>query len=193
MNKSESKYYNTALLMNEALLILLENKEFEFITVKEICTKAGVNRSTFYLHYESIEDLLIETIENITKKFYETFNNEMLDVNKMNKDELYLIDDKYLYPYLTFIKENKKIYKLIHEKPQIFNTKESFYKLYNDIFSEILDRYHVETHEQEYIFSFFSYGLVASVEKWIENDCIDDISIIDNIMKNVIGYKTRKE
>ena len=193
MNKSESKYYNTALLMNEALLILLENKEFEFITVKEICTKAGVNRSTFYLHYESIEDLLIETIENITKKFYETFNNEMLDVNKMNKDELYLIDDKYLYPYLTFIKENKKIYKLIHEKPQIFNTKESFYKLYNDIFSEILDRYHVETHEQEYIFSFFSYGLVAIVEKWIENDCIDDISIIDNIMKNVIGYKTRKE
>ena len=193
MNKSESKYYNTALLMNEALLILLENKEFEFITVKEICTKAGVNRSTFYLHYESIEDLLIETIENITKKFYETFNNEMLDVNKMNKDELYLIDDKYLYPYLTFIKENKKIYKLIHEKPQIFNTKESFYKLYNDIFSEILDRYHVETHEQEYIFSFFSYGLVAIVEKWIENDCIDDISIIANIMKNVIGYKTRKE
>ena len=114
--------------MNEALLILLENKEFEFITVKEICTKAGVNRSTFYLHYESIEDLLIETIENITKKFYETFNNEILDVNKMHKDELYLIDDKYLYPYLTFIKENKKIYKLIHEKPQIFNTKESFYK-----------------------------------------------------------------
>jgi AcrR family transcriptional regulator len=193
MNKSESKYYNTALLMNEALLILLENKEFEFITVKEICSKAGVNRSTFYLHYESIEDLLIETIENITKKFYQTFNNELLDVNKMHKDELYLIDDKYLYPYLTFIKENKKIYKLIHEEPQIFNTKENFYKLYNNIFSKILDRYQVETHEQEYIFSFFSYGLVAIVEKWIENDCSDEISTIANIMKNVIGYKTRKE
>jgi AcrR family transcriptional regulator len=193
MNKSESKYYNTALLMNEALLILLENKEFEFITVKEICSKAGVNRSTFYLHYDSIEDLLIETIENITKKFYQTFNNELLDVNKMHKDDLYLIDDKYLYPYLTFIKENKKIYKLIHEKPQIFNTKENFYKLYNNIFSKILDRYQVETHEQEYIFSFFSYGLVAIVEKWIENDCSDDVSTIANIMKNVIGYKTRKE
>ena len=50
MNKSESKYYNTALLMDEALLILLEKKEYDFITVKEICEKAGVNRSTFYLH-----------------------------------------------------------------------------------------------------------------------------------------------
>ena len=26
MNKSESKYYNTALLMNEALLLILEKK-----------------------------------------------------------------------------------------------------------------------------------------------------------------------
>ena len=53
MNKSESKYFNTALLMDEALLLILEKKEFEFISVKEICDKAGVNRSTFYLHYEN--------------------------------------------------------------------------------------------------------------------------------------------
>ena len=39
MNKSESKYQNTAILMDEALLLLLEKKEFEFITVKEICEK----------------------------------------------------------------------------------------------------------------------------------------------------------
>ena len=36
MKNHESKYYNTALLMNEALLILLETKEYEFITIKEI-------------------------------------------------------------------------------------------------------------------------------------------------------------
>ena len=189
MKNSKSKYYNTALLMDEALLILLEKKEFEFITVKEICEKAGVNRTTFYLHYESMEDLLIETIEMITKRFYQTFNNEILDINNLNKDELFLINDKYLIPYLNFIKENKKIYKLIHKKPELFNTKESFYKLYNDIFSKILDKYQVETNEQEYIFSFFSFGLVSIIQKWIENNCNDDINIIANIMKNLIGYK----
>ena len=40
MKNSESKYYNTALLMDEALLFLLEKKDFEFITIKEICAKA---------------------------------------------------------------------------------------------------------------------------------------------------------
>ena len=43
MNKSESKYYNTALLMDEALLLLLEKKEYEFITVKEICQKENID------------------------------------------------------------------------------------------------------------------------------------------------------
>lgn len=54
LNKAQSKYYNTACLMDEALIALLEKKNYEFITVKEICEKAGVNRSTFYLHYETI-------------------------------------------------------------------------------------------------------------------------------------------
>lgn len=65
MDKSESKYFNTALLMDEALIRLLEVKDYEYITVKEICEKAGVNRSTFYLHYETVNDLLSECLENI--------------------------------------------------------------------------------------------------------------------------------
>ena len=69
MNKSESKYFNTALLMEEALIQLLEVKDYEYITVKEICEKAGVNRSTFYLHYETVNDLLSECLENIKKRF----------------------------------------------------------------------------------------------------------------------------
>ena len=53
MNKAESKYFNTALLMNQALLYLLEKQEIDEITIKSICLKAGVNRSTFYLHYDT--------------------------------------------------------------------------------------------------------------------------------------------
>ena len=73
MNKAESKYYNTALLMNQALIELLNKKEYEFITIKEICVKAGVNRSTFYLHYETKEDLLEECLKNTINHFLTYF------------------------------------------------------------------------------------------------------------------------
>ena len=56
MNKSESKYFNTAVRFDKALLSLLETKPFEYITISEICEKAEVNRSTFYLHYENTSD-----------------------------------------------------------------------------------------------------------------------------------------
>ena len=56
--------------MDEALILLLDKKEYTFITVKEIWEKAGVNRSTFYLHYETIDDLLSETIKYIDSVKY---------------------------------------------------------------------------------------------------------------------------
>ena len=42
--------------MDEAFLTLLAKKDFEYITVKEICEVAEVNRSTLYLHYETMSD-----------------------------------------------------------------------------------------------------------------------------------------
>ena len=58
MGGRQLRYFETAELMDEALLQLLADKDLEFITVKEICERAGVNRSTFYLHDETIDDLL---------------------------------------------------------------------------------------------------------------------------------------
>jgi hypothetical protein len=66
MNKNESKYFNTAIKMDKALIKLIEKKDFEYITIKEICETAQVNRSTFYLHYNNTSDLLKETTKYIT-------------------------------------------------------------------------------------------------------------------------------
>lgn len=45
MNEFNSKYFKTALRMDEVLIALLEKKDLEYITVKEICEEADVNRS----------------------------------------------------------------------------------------------------------------------------------------------------
>lgn len=58
---------------DDALISLLEIKSFEFITIKDICKLAKVNRSTFYLHYENLNDLLEEVISNTNKDFYKSF------------------------------------------------------------------------------------------------------------------------
>ena len=97
MNKNESKYFNTAVKMDEALISLLEKKDFEYITIKEICEKAGVNRSTFYLHYETIDDLLFETIGMINKRFQEAFDNKIINVNDDFSNDMKIALKNYSY------------------------------------------------------------------------------------------------
>ena len=61
------QYKNSEISLEEALLEL-KKKPFEYITVSEICKTAGVNRSTFYLHYENLGDLLDETTRYLINK-----------------------------------------------------------------------------------------------------------------------------
>ena len=121
MNKSESKYFNTALRMNEALITLLEKKDLEYITVKEICQTAGVNRSTFYLHYESVSDLVNETVETINAQFLSYFPQSSRDVRSemetRERTELVFITEEYLLPYLRFVRDNKHVYRAAFRNP----------------------------------------------------------------------------
>lgn len=48
----------TKQMLQTAFLALLAEKPVQAISVKELCDAAGVNRSTFYLHYKDIYDLL---------------------------------------------------------------------------------------------------------------------------------------
>lgn len=185
MSKYESKYSYTASLMDDALLILLETKDFEFITVKELCKKAGVNRSTFYLHYENMNDLLEETIEMINKRFYSSFK-EIIDITDITTAPL--TRRKYLKPYLEFIQNNKKAYKLIHNKSTLFNSNKAFIKMYNEIFNPALDFFKISEKEKTYILSFYINGTLSIINEWLKNECRDDIDfIIDLITKYTNG------
>ena len=74
MNKSESKYFNTAVRFDEAFLSLLEKKPFEYITVKELCARADINRATFYAHYDTLAALLEEIEVEKSRELFETLN-----------------------------------------------------------------------------------------------------------------------
>lgn len=50
----------TKRLLKESLLRLLEEKDVDRITVTELCREAGINRVTFYRHYQIPRDVLLE-------------------------------------------------------------------------------------------------------------------------------------
>lgn len=193
LNKSESKYYNTACLMDEALILLLEKKEYSFITVKEICEKAGVNRSTFYLHYETIDDLLEECIENTNKNFLNYFSetsSEFIEKLKHNdKDDLILISHKYLEPYLNHVRDNKVLYQVTAKKPYLLNSISKYNKLNNQIFMPIFKKFGIDEKSESYMIAYYINGVFAIINKWIKNNCKDDIEYIEDIIMSCVRPK----
>ena len=190
MNKNESKYFNTAIKMDEALIALLEKKDFAYITVKEICDKAGVNRSTFYLHYENTSDLLKETTRYIIDKHLAYYSAETKSISlryeNCKKGELIFVTEKYLTPYLTFIKENQKLFKIAIQQFNAMNFGEVYENMFFHIFNPILVQFNVVERERSYVMKFYLTGIFAIVMEWLDKNCSDDIEVIIKIITDCV-------
>lgn len=185
MKKKDSKYFYTASLMNQALLSLLEKKDIEFITVTEITKKTGVNRSTFYLHYDNINELLEETIENLNKEFITSFSIQMpIEITKKNA---FLITADFLTPYLNFCKNNMRVLKLAHQKPELFQNKRTYQNMYDKIFYPAISHFVKQENQKVYMLEFYTQGVVGIIHKWIETDCVTDIPELIEIIMHCVG------
>ena len=195
MNKSESKYFATAVRMDEAVLALLEKKDFAYITVKEICEAAGVNRSTFYLHYETMADLLSESVSHMNEQFLahmkkdtDTFFTKLRDCPL---DELYLITPEYLTPYLGYIEQHKRLFRTATENAAVLEMDKSYERMLRHVFTPILDRYGIPQQDRHYIMAFYIQGLMAIISDWLRNDCADSIAYVVDMIQRCV--KRRRE
>jgi len=188
MNKSESKYFNTSVKFDKALLSLLENRPFEYITIKDVCERAEVNRSTFYLHYENMSDLLQETIQYVIDDFLSFFPKNARDIiNQLevcNREDLYFINEKYLFPYLSYIKKNKHIFQTVLTQPIVFDSELIYHRIFNSIFNPILERFHYPINERRYVMMFYVNGITAIITQWLKDGCSKSI----NEMTTIIRY-----
>lgn len=193
MNRSESKYFNTAAKMDEAFLALLEIKDFAYITVKELCAAAGVNRSTFYLHYETLEDLLGECAQYLNDRFLSYMQRDCAAfVEKLHTcplEELCLVTPEYLTPYLTFIKENQRLFRTSLAHAGTLHLEKSYAGLLQYVLFPILERFSVPEEDRPYLMAFYISGLMAVVTSWLDTGCEDSVARITSIMQRCIPQR----
>ncbi len=84
--------------LKEALIVLMEEQGFDSVTVNDLCTKAGLNRGTFYNHFKTKEDLLWELEDEVLKDLA-FFQEEMKKVS-LSSLSFYVVSKKPL-PFLV--------------------------------------------------------------------------------------------
>ncbi|MRN53898.1 TetR/AcrR family transcriptional regulator [Paenibacillus monticola] len=107
-SRTDPRVIRTLQLIRDAFIDLLQEIEFEKITVNRIAERATINRATFYLHYRDIPDMLErmanQMIDEIQAILSDAPNQTRLDID---------IDLSVLVKLLEHIADNSKFYKVL--------------------------------------------------------------------------------
>lgn len=162
-SKHDFRVVRTRASIKNALLELLNTKELQEITVKELTEKAQCNRNTFYLHYvdkyDLIEKLCTENIRIMQFSLQETYNCQY----SSNKDWYADIAKR----CLDVIEWDMVFYKLVLGRGKYPNFADQLQQLLADFISVSLNQAGKKPKRLEVEFSV--NGMVGVVRYWLVN------------------------
>lgn len=175
--KNNQRFQETEKRMEVAMLELMKSTDFEKITVKRICEKAQVNRSTFYAHFLDIYDMM--------DKMEVHLREEML--NSYNKKEKFQIfsEQSFIY-FLEHIKKHKYFYKINLHTRKSFPLKQGFNELWDIIEPRCKNAGITDEEEILYYFIGFQAGFTMILKHWVDTDCVLSERKIARIIQNCI-------
>lgn len=138
----------TKLTFRKALAQLMKDKHISQISIREICEKAELNRSTFYLHYKNVYDLLEEIENEIAAEA-----DKAIDFKKESQIR-----------FLKYLRENKDYYHILLTSND-FNFMRKYHEKVLDKLMKIMNL-GVSENRQKYILSYALEGSMCVVRKW---------------------------
>ena len=149
MKKNQTDFYK--LCMADALLRLMKEKDYDVITVAEICETAGVGRTTFYRHLDNKsgkEDLLLFKISYEWDRYKERHEKEIAENKNMGMS--------------SYIYESRDLFSMLYKKGLITVLMKAFEILVPG--EEAVDK------NLSYRMAFFTYGYFGIIYQWIKYD-----------------------
>lgn len=187
---NDSRYFATALKMDRAFMELLETTPYPLITVKDLCRQAKVNRSTFYLHYESMADLAAESIGVLNAQFFGSIEQDAgafkSRIAGAPLNELYLVTPRYLEPYLGFIKKHQRVFRTAVDNPDVLMLDKHYSTLFSTVFDPILERFGVPEDDRQYMVTFYIHGLMAIIVRWMKSGCAESVAHIMALIQQCV-------
>ena len=150
------------------------------MTVSRLCQEAGVNRSTFYSHYDSIGDLMEEMEQEIGANLIGRFRED-------NYDGEHPFSPGHLLPILEHIRDNRDFYRVyLGQSTAQHRLDWAFGQLLEWYVRPLLRGLSVEEEAIAYYFAFFRAGFLALIQQWLQNQCQEEPEVILSYVQNLL-------
>ena len=104
----------SVLRIRKALIELLKERPFDDIQVKDIVDQAAIARATFYLHFSSKEEVLVNYIDDMFELFFEQVDEAFLDPSNLDESVAKKIFETYqAEPTLSLVLTQESVHPLL--------------------------------------------------------------------------------
>lgn len=148
--------------LRNSLFALLEEKSINQITVTELTTLADVNRSTFYLYYNDIFDMMEKIQQEIYSVFVDTvvrFRSDFSDIESIVT---------YCSRFLEFCKENYQVCRFITRNDCNNHLAEKIKLAVRCVIPDSA-KYYPDNDPRNYLTTFAISGILATILEWMNN------------------------
>jgi AcrR family transcriptional regulator len=175
--KQNRKTRYTRMVLRESLMESMKEKPIAKITIKELCEKADINRTTFYAHYRDQYDLL-KQIEEETLGSIDAMLNKY--DNKHNKREIL----KMIEEILEFIAGNSASLRvLLSENGDIGFQKKMFrHFLQKDQVMKYFPGKSIREETKEYWYAYIINGVIGLMQHWLKDNMPIPVSELAGIL-----------
>lgn len=162
--KNNLRFQETEQKIQQTLLKILKSKNFDKVTVREICSDAQINRSTFYAHYLDVYDLIEKTESSLHKELASSFADGSIDTDNF-------LNSTYLTIFLQHIYDNKNFYRVCLKTRKSYPIQQGFEHIFNAIVKPYCEKTGLKSqNEMMYFFVYFQAGFTTMLKRWVEND-----------------------
>lgn len=164
MKKTENKRVKeTKELLRSALLEMLKEVPIRDVSIRELCNRAGINRTTFYNHYGSQYILF----DDICQQFMNAISQRLKNVKA---DDVELVH-KRISAVLGYFEENRECSALLLNNNSESNFAERIFALpeIGDLLDETLADFK-DQRKKEAVRYFTIYGSQRLLQEWINQD-----------------------
>ena len=179
--------------MHDALFRLLQTKKFDDISVSDLCNEAQVNRSTFYSHYQTMHDLLKETHSTMLQNLFLDFQaKNLLSTTLAETQQSNFVHEKFLIPYLEFVKNNKQRIKVYMQYIDLFQQATVSEFWFKQISTAAFNAKGIRDKKTiEYLYKFYLVGCNTILMQWLQGDCEDSIEFVAEIITRCVRVNKR--
>ena len=175
--KQDLRRRYTRQMLEKNLVLLLKEKPFEKITVKELCEKAAINRATFYAYYSDMHDIMEQIFENMKELMHQHVIR--MNTNSPEQHREALID------YLRLMRENGQLYFLLVNAKGPDNFREQTWQTTKKIVLGKGSGDKFTDLKNEFLLAHETYGITAIIEHWmIKGMPLSEQDLADLIIEN---------